>query len=368
MNKIVGLITLLAMASFVTASPTSQFDNFFPSWNAMLQKILRDNCSAEYDEYRTGKPDPDAGASHLVTPVLNCVLEQFPEFRKAELSASAVILGSLPIVLQTLGSTTAETALVGMRRPGLALLLAAGSPAVVVVNGATFVDAAAGFVHGASRESARLVPGPRIGGGGLGRAGWAVSFAEYVLAGLAVANGIQLAYELGVNAVVVFAPETIFMVPLWTFLAVVIHFAAVLALLLRVRVVRRPRGDRRGAGFGRWVPGEFVPAACRSRMELAWREGSVLFHVLSWVLTCGTVAHVIFGTLVLSGLLFFSVVDSMHIVGRYVASAMLCKAVVKFELMGMNEGLDADVVSSDEIELTASTKGTRETDRLERSD
>ena len=81
---IAGLATLCALFSVVQASPTHQFDHFFPGWNERVQVILRDNCSEQYAAYLADNIDPSQGVQYLVNSLIDCVLEVFPESRKAE--------------------------------------------------------------------------------------------------------------------------------------------------------------------------------------------------------------------------------------------------------------------------------------------
>lgn len=130
MTKTTAILVALALlqllpspaCAYMRGIPTHQFDVFFPGWDGMIQDILRTNCSTQYYYYRRGERGPD-GEAYMVFRVIECVLQQFPEFRKSEMAASAVILGLLPTTLQSLGSTSAETSLLGLRRPVLALLV-----------------------------------------------------------------------------------------------------------------------------------------------------------------------------------------------------------------------------------------------------
>ncbi|KAI1487621.1 hypothetical protein F5X96DRAFT_681084 [Biscogniauxia mediterranea] len=354
---IVGLFT-----STAHCISTTNFDHFFPAWNDKIQEILRNNCSEELATYREGKVDPTQPKSALVTPVIECILNAFPEYRKAEMASSAVVLGLLPTILQSLGSTAAETALLGLRRPVLAFLLSAGSPAVSTMKGSEFVETVATFVEGGDPRGL-AIPGftwSRIPSSMRAL----VSFFEYLLVGAAVANVVDLAYELGRHAIVAFAPETIFCMPLWTFLAIVIHFAGVIALSVRVKVRNVGDGDgehyhRRATGFHDWIPNELVPAAFQP-WRLQWRKETLWFQVLSWGLSVGIVAHVLWGTLVLSSLLFFSVTDSLVIVSRYIASTLVCRGIVRLELSGMrgmtNYQRTEATVQDDELEYTMGMK------------
>jgi hypothetical protein len=42
--------------------------------------------------------------------------------------------------------------------------------------------------------------------------------------------------------------------------------------------------------------------------------------------------HIIFGTLTFSSLLFISVRDAVTVIGRYLASLLLCRAILTYEL------------------------------------
>lgn len=61
-----SLATLFASLSIVQATPTHQFDHFFPGWNDLVQGILRDNCSEPYAEYLTGHVNYTLGRQSLV--------------------------------------------------------------------------------------------------------------------------------------------------------------------------------------------------------------------------------------------------------------------------------------------------------------
>ncbi|KAI0394143.1 hypothetical protein F5Y17DRAFT_429072 [Xylariaceae sp. FL0594] len=335
------LATLFALFSVTQATPTHQFDHFFPGWNDDVQKIIRENCSTEYAAYLTGKVNYALGKQSLVTPVTDCILSVFPETKKAELAVGSLIMGLIPTILQNIGSSTIETALVGIRRPLLGFLISAGSPTVSMMRTRGFAEGIAEYVEGnVSNE---------IGIGFLcttrRRGLWAalISIIQYIAVGGAVANVFHLAYELGVHAIAVFARDTIFAVPLWTLGAAIIHLAGLLAIWLRVRLVYLDDdyGTRRGGPLSARIPTKILPSVFHPPMRLKQRSAEdekiyhVLFYALTWAINIGIIAQVAFGTLTLSGLLFFSITDTLIIVARYSLSAIVCRAVVRFELAGM---------------------------------
>ncbi|KAI6779099.1 uncharacterized protein J7T54_007554 [Emericellopsis cladophorae] len=325
-------VFIASAATLTCAAPTRQFDWFFPGWNEYIQEILADSCGAELAAYRTGNINTTIALSSLATPVVDCILDEYPEFLKTELSASAVVLGSLPIILQSLGSTTAETALIGLRRPGLAFLLAAGSPTVAANTAGEFVETLSKFVVTDGEDVAASFNLPGVD--------WSVvpplmqlliSFAEYLIVGGAVANVIHMAYRLGVHAIVGFTPDTIFMVPLWTLLAVLIHLAGVLGLALRVKAMEAKSGgddNNNNDNNNNSNNNNSNNNNSNNNNNNTWRLPSEL-------IPSAAVIHTILGTLVLSILLFFSVTDSVIIVARYMASAVVCRAVARLELSGL---------------------------------
>ncbi|KAI1811689.1 hypothetical protein GGS20DRAFT_561793 [Poronia punctata] len=336
-----GFATLVTLLSAVKATPTHQFDHFFPGWNNDVQKILSENCSDVYAEYRTGKVNYTLGRQSLVTPVTDCILNVFGETKKAELAVGSLILGLIPTILQTIGSSTIETALVGIRRPLLGIMIAAGSPTVSMMKTKDFAEGIATYVNGDSSRDIGIDFLRTSRRRGL----WAaiIAILQYLAVAGALGNVGHLAWQLGVNAVAVFARDTIFAVPLWTAGAGIIHFAGILAIRLRTRLVHVE--DSYGAKWARpldtSVPIQLLPSIFHPTMRLVIRDISkekiyhALFYALTWMINIGIIAQVSFGTLVLSGLLFFSITDTLIIVARYTLSAIVCRAVVRFELAGM---------------------------------
>ncbi|PHH84437.1 hypothetical protein CDD83_1940 [Cordyceps sp. RAO-2017] len=371
--------------------PTQQFDQFSSTWHEAVQEIIQRKCLREFNDYKAGLPAQHSQRER-VTRVLNCILTDMSDLYKVNIAASAVVLGSAPMILQALGSTTAETALLGLRRPLLSFLLAAGSPAVATLKSSEFIEMLARFVRGGETRNIGL-PGFRWRRVHAGLRP-AISLAEYVVVGVAATNVVLLAYEMGIHAILVFTPAKTWLPPLWTLLALTIHAGGTIALHLRVRVApaeARPgddppptgfmtqeerdeaaaaaaaaaaatsekkkqragggisigigrassgfsRGGRGGGGGGWWtVPNEFIPSAFQRPCRLVWRREHAAFYAVSWFLSIVTVAHVLFGTLIFSSLLFFSVRDSVKVVARYAGSAIVCRAVVRFELAGLTE-------------------------------
>ena len=104
-----------------------------------------------------------------------------------------------------------------------------------------------------------------------------------------------------------------------------------------------------------WIKSEFTLCAARERRGfLDGREQSAsrLVVFANIFAQAGSFASVIYGTILLSSLLFIGVLDSFQYVMRYLLSALACRVVLMFELSGMiaveNEEADKPNGDSDE--------------------
>ncbi|KAH9903779.1 hypothetical protein F4778DRAFT_790868 [Xylariomycetidae sp. FL2044] len=343
-SEILTAIVLFGLP--VVSVPTTQLDKFM-AWDSLIQPILRLNCSAEYAQFKSGYI-PAGGLSNGINPVVNCILENFPEFRKAEMASSAVVLGLLPTMLSTVGNTPAEMGFLSLRRPLLAFLLAAGTPAASVTRASEFAESVKTLVE---KGDERVLALRLLGGSSARQHKHLVSAAQLILVAAAVANVAYLAYQLGCHAVVAFVPQTIFMVPLWTAICVLIHLATVLILHLRLQLQPIPAAvEEKGSSttprknvaaadrLRSWLHHELYPTEHLPAKKIEWRRDSGgLSDLLASILSLGTIINLIFGTMVFSSLLFFSVADSLAIAARYLASTLVCRAVLRMELVGLKD-------------------------------
>lgn len=124
--------------------------------------------------------------------VVDCVLGVFSESPKVEAAAAALTLGLRPTILQVLSASSAETSLLFLRRPVLALLLAASSIAPSNAKDSFYVDPAR-----AMKQPVELPTRPWLLARNTRAGVVLVSAAQYALAGLAAGNVAFLAYQLG---------------------------------------------------------------------------------------------------------------------------------------------------------------------------
>lgn len=95
------------------------------------------------------------------------------------------------------------------------------------------------------------------------------------------ANVDTLAYQLGVHAIVAFAPTVALLPPLWTFLAIIIHLGGTAAFHSRVKVRRKQDYDVAGGVVPKFILCEFTPLALQPLRDLEWRNEHVWFYRLT---------------------------------------------------------------------------------------
>lgn len=321
---LIVLVVLMAMLMAMLAVPATglpmsfeHYEYFFPAWDHILVPLV-DQCSGNLSNYRNNfRADPRTGYG-----ILNCVLDNFEEFRKSEMASASVILGLAPALLQQLSPTYADTAVLATRRPLLALLIAGGSPAVRLMEASNHGDLVEKLKEKSAWASLKEKPA------------WAsfkkwcrpgpVSVAQYVLALTAIANNVQLAYELGVWTVCSFSPSQTTLPAVWCVSAVIVHLVGWLVMRARLGPVAEKDGilaatpPRRGA-----------------KTQLVDKSEGPVFLVLASCLYVGTAVQTLYGTLILSSLVFIGVGDATVVVLRYIASTLVCRLLVICELSGM---------------------------------
>ncbi|KAI1193068.1 hypothetical protein F5X97DRAFT_328972 [Nemania serpens] len=90
-----------------------------------------DQCKAHYDNYTNSEIFDNWLEGHVhASNLASCIFDQLPEWAKSEFTTVSITLGLIPPALLVLGPDMTGIALLSMRRPLLASLLAFGSPAL----------------------------------------------------------------------------------------------------------------------------------------------------------------------------------------------------------------------------------------------
>ncbi|KAI1113589.1 hypothetical protein F5Y14DRAFT_417689 [Nemania sp. NC0429] len=346
-NAVHILLTSLLIASS-SAETTSQFQNFYPQHGDKYEYILHHNCSLQFANYLTGRPldftlDWLGGAgegSVLTQPVVECLLKNISEYIKAASSAAQVILGVTPPLLATLGASAEELAMLNVvgRRPLLALLISVGSPSVYMERVFEFRQPET-MLHYSPGQYRPVKPDTM----------WKQRLfvmIQYLVAIGAAANVVTLSWQLGVRTVCSWWSNTVFAPLVWTILCIPIHVAGTFALRLRVRRVYSDEEKSLNIRFRKWLrllpkrlhdywESEWVPAVTGDEIRTVHFEEGSVYIAWSWLLSVATVIHILYGSLLLSGLLFIGPRDALLIVFRYVVSVLVCRILIRAELAGM---------------------------------
>lgn len=128
----------------------------------------------------------------------------------------------------------------------------------------------------------------------------------------------------------------------WGILGLAIHMVGAVSLRLRAR--REYFVDTPAKWLRDWSRRareicalEFVPAVAQRDFRMRVFPERQMYLALSWVLSTGIVFHVVFGTLLFSGLTFIGPKDAMAVVVRYIVSVLVCRVILMYEIAGMRE-------------------------------
>jgi hypothetical protein len=323
---------------------TTQYQRWYPEFGGSFEQILRDNCSAEYTAYRTMKVDDapifsftgGAPTTRLAQPVVNCILSYTSEFIKANMASAAVVLGLTPTILATIGNSVEETSTLSVmgRRPLLALCLAAGSPAVSPARSFQYLDP-----WNLLRDRVYRLRPKRFSAAGE----FAVVYLEYVLAAAVIVNTVTLCNQLGNQVSFTFAPHLTYLPLLWSILGITLHITGALEICVRRVTLKQCTCG----SVLRLVRDQFLPLDSGITSSVHFRKETYTVIALSWYTSLLVICHLIYGTLTFSSMLFISVRDSITVIGRYMASALLCRAILMYKLSLLrdyhNEGRGEDV-------------------------
>ncbi|KAK6337263.1 hypothetical protein TWF730_002669 [Orbilia blumenaviensis] len=334
---IVAAITVATVHITYVVTERRQFRVWYPEFGFIFDSIVQNNCTEEYGLYTTGVLNRTeweqssrwlggGSTSALVVPLLNCILDNTPEYLKSGMSSASVVLGLTPGILAAFGSDVPELATLSVigRRRFLALSLSLGSPAVNPLRLFEY----RGFSEILGDRQGRLKP--RFFNLYIESL---ILVIEFVIVFGAIVNNIILGYELGIKTVASFAPHHTFLPLLWILLAAVPHIAARMGLSCLVVV----KSVKRRMVFRNHIQKWFAPWMEPEAATLQISDETPLYLFMSSfvsILTCG---HFIFGTLLFSSVLFVSVRDSIPILARFLLSVFACRLVLVYELARLRQ-------------------------------
>ncbi|SPO04029.1 uncharacterized protein DNG_06712 [Cephalotrichum gorgonifer] len=346
-NRLMAAVAVLSLAAPAAARTTKQYRQFFPGWNVYLRNITDNACHDELLAYQ----DPEGEYLGPPALLLDCILSEMSEIRKTEMGITAVVLGLLPTMLQQIGPTVSEVGVLASRRPLLAFLLSFAMPSVS--TGGAMADP----VEGLRRPVVfRMRSLPSARGGWL----WVlVSALEYLIALTALGNTLHqistlALWSISISAMAIQsgAISQTFGPFLWVTLVVPAHLLYFWSFKMQYK--KRDGDGERTLERETWlqtIASEFVPCAAGEPMLLTQVHTGLLHFVVEFATDIASLVVFIFGTIVLSSQIFISMADVVPIVGRILASTLVCRLVVLFELHGIREA-NSDSETKDGVLLS----------------
>jgi hypothetical protein len=296
-----------------------------------------------YQKYRTGKRDEanidpylrQWGLQTVTSALINCILEATPQIIQARSASAQVLLGLTPSILSTIGSGMEELSMffITARRPLLGFLLAAGSPAVFSLR--TFQYRSPTDALKEHSGVARFPTHNPV-------VDTLITVVEYVMALGAITNVALLSYDLGVKSFAAYSLNSEYLIGLWSFIGVVIQLLGAYSFSIRARNKAKKSSKR----VLHWLRRQFTSMDRDEPVDVHLVEVTFVSMFLSWLTTVLTTLHLIFGTITFSSLLFISVDDALGILGRFMASVLVCRMILVYELSHLRVNVidDADKV------------------------
>lgn len=347
----VALSSLVALAYPRSVAGWTKYKSFFPDYEEVLTDLVNGNCSGAYEALTQHRPVSSVnpivalwGKTDTAFPLIECILDAAPESVKADFSSAQVLLGLMPTILNNLGPSSQELSvlLVLGDRQLLAMLLALGSP--FTNNNHSFgyarqIDALSRSDGDASSMLFRW------------QASVVVLHLEYLIAFAAIANIAELSYEIAIKVSSTISQGKLYLPGLWVVLGFAAHLLVAIAFRLRVRVEDSPtsEGDNQLpwnlAWMTKWTSRQFNAIDEDSRGLIKLRPATVSYTMLSLFTKAFIVAHMGFGVLTFSSIMFVGIADAVGIFFRYFASVFVCRLVVANEIavlkMTAKQGVEA---------------------------
>lgn len=233
------------------------------------------------------------------------------------------------------GSTIIDSGLLSKRRPFLALLLTVGAPVVAPVRMKDLAAMATETKGKAIHYGDGVFNIKKFAGTPMLALG--ISSLQYLIVMGAGVHTLYTSIELGVKGACSFNTNSTFLPLVWAVAGILLHIGGAIAMRLRFSPAQPPKTEDDGS----WWEQEWILCILHEdKLSLQRRAISIPFVLLSWAIMITSIIHVLFGTLVFSSTMFVNTADAMMLALRYLASTILCRAVMAFEVDGLAGKLD----------------------------
>ena len=392
------IITGPATASFAQGG-SMRFSEWYPNSAHDFANVSAITCARTLHAFQSAYasspsvPLVNLGVQDAAWPVFarcqahaSCILAHVSEMQKASLATAGVVLGLLPTLLAVLSPSLSELVLLSAQRPLLASVLSLGAPGVLQRRIFEYEDPfelvePPGSARAGTRSA--IVLGPW---GGWRAAG--VAAAEFVLGCACGVNTVALAIQTSNRSILSWGCTRTWPLIVWAFVPTLIHWIAAVGYRMTldkscaipvsqrppvVQQVQSPSTDAEAVKIDAKVA--HVSSVCVSKGcggHAEHKESSILQNMKAWLTreatSCASHSsafnlrhpleqsspranfgiflnciasflsffHVLYGTVVFSGILFVSNLDAIGtVVLRGLASAIVCRFLVLVEMGGM---------------------------------
>lgn len=316
---------------------TTKFVEWFPSNPAdfaNLFKALAGPCRTLYDDF-VNKGQGNCGL------LLDCVLEHgISELQKTTIAGAQVILGLIPSLLASVGNSVPEVSVLASQRPMLTLLLTLEAPGMYPTRVTTYVHPLDVLARATSRGVFSAA------------AKWAIGrplliLLQYLLAMAIAANNLELSLRVGSRSVLSWGCRSWWMPLVWVLFPLSTYAFAAVSCHTVARKTQRTNGSN-WCGWIRWVPVEVTLSSSLRFLQVhlglpPLRRGvlpSISVMIYQAAASCLALVHLILGTIILSCLIFVGFHDTLVILARFLASAIVARMIALLQLEAIRSQFD----------------------------
>lgn len=330
-----GYLSFFLLLSPVFSFSTTKFVEWFPQSLTELREAWTGPCQTLYDDY-VNKSQGSCGL------VLNCLLEHgTTELRKTTIASAQVTLGLIPSLMTCVGNSVPEIALLASQRPVLTLLVTIGVPGMYPAKITEYVHPY-NVLDGAASKRKRMFSGPEDT---IRRS--CMILVQYLLALAVSANNIDMSLRLGSRSVLSWGCRSWYMPTVWVLFSTSTYTFAAMSCYMNRFKAKHADGRR----WRKWIEGdpvEDILSTCSRSIQTCIRVPKLRRNetpptrvmVLQACASCLAVAQGILGTLILSSLIFVGFHDTLIILARFSASALVSRMIVLLQLETIRAQVD----------------------------
>ena len=310
---------------------SQHFQHWYPTYASYFGSVVDGDCQFRYQAFIDPSSCQGDECNYLAARTVDCIYGHTTQSILADCAAAGIVLGLLPTILSFAGSSTLETGLLAMRRPFLAFLLSTTSPGSNPLRASQYQNAASLLeISKEGRLQVRVPASYRT----------LMSLLEYLVALAAVANLITVLYDLSIKSVCSVGTNTYFLPGTWALISTLVHVLGALCLRLRMNPSLTHADNWRQRWFNQ-LREEMSLCETHDECTIICRKETVAFLCLQWFSSTLCICNIVFGTAVLSSVLFIGTRDAIQIAARLLASTLIARLVLVFELAGMSNTIVA---------------------------